>query len=59
MWIVGINRPYYPDTEIFTDEVKARKYYEELLTEDEGVGENDSYVFIAKIDQVKHFKTAY
>lgn len=58
-WIVGIQRPFYPEVEIFTNEIEADEQYKELLEENESEGAYESYVFKAIIVQKQDIKTDY
>lgn len=59
MWVVGINRPYYPSLEFFENKEDADKAYLELLDEEYAEGQYDIKVFIAKVEFVANIKTEY
>lgn len=59
-WVVGIDRPYYPDIKFFHDDNEANGYYEKLKKEEPDVnGENKSRVFIAKLKDFQDILTDY
>lgn len=59
MWVVGLNRPYYPSVEFFNSEEEALKEYNGLLEENEEDGMYDVKVFMAKIENIYDIKTYY
>lgn len=61
MWIVGINRPYYPSIYFYKeiDKNKAIKMYHELLQEHSIGGEYECIVFMSWAEQTSNITTDY
>jgi len=48
-WIVSINIPYYPWAEVYDDEAKAKRRYEEAVKEYALLDEYGGSVYLAKV----------
>lgn len=60
MFIVGIDRPYYPLVEYFNSKVEAFEYFISLIRkEKEEDGLHTSKVFMSKILKFQKIKTSY
>lgn len=59
VWVVGIDRPYYPEMEFFEDELEAKLEYKGLEGKHMKDGHHDVKIFIAKIEDVKDILTYY
>jgi hypothetical protein len=60
LWVVGLDRPYYPSVEFFNNEAEALKEYERIIKEEvDEDGEYNSKAFMAKIKYVSVIKTHY
>lgn len=59
MWVVGINRPYYPSVKFYENQNEADKEYLELLKENYNNGEYEVIVFKAKVEYSCNIKTEY
>lgn len=59
MWVVGINRPYYPSMRFFQNKNEAVAEYNLLKEDHEEGGSYNAKVFIAKIEDIKEILTHY
>lgn len=66
MWIVAMQRPYYPHVEEFDsgddrdDELNARLAARKLVSEEGApVGEYESKVYVARVERVETIRTDY
>jgi len=51
MWVVGIDKPYYPEIYFHNDYAEAKKKYDMLIEMFSENGSNKSTVFIAEVNQ--------
>lgn len=61
MWLVGINRPYYPTVEFIPEEQEAKIRYQQLLNElaAEGEGDETVTVFLTNVLDSHTYKRFY
>jgi len=60
MFIVGIDRPYYPSVKYFNNEVEAFEHYTNLIRDEkEKDGCYTSKVFMTKILKIQKIKTSF
>jgi hypothetical protein len=53
MWIVAIDKDYYPSIQHFQDENMAQKYYNECLKYEDEYEKGENTVYLAEVKSVK------